>query len=139
MGSFQDLRQYIESRLTDNWSATDVAIDNIDYTPSADTAFIHIIIDEGIGRQITYNSGENATHRYEGFIMVYVNVPLKSGTNTARGYADSIATIFRNAQFSTMDILCKTPKIIRIGEVEGMFQYNVLTPFQVDITLDNAS
>lgn len=139
MGTFQDVRQYIESRLGSSWSDTDIAYDNRDYIPDPNKAFIHLVIDEGYARQITYNANENATHRYEGFISVFVNVPLKSGTNIARGYADGIADIFRNAQFSVMDILCKTSKIVRIGEVNGMFQYSVLTPFQVDVTQDNAS
>jgi len=139
MGTQQDFRKYVERRLRDNWTTTDIAYDNVDYTPSPNTAFVNLIIEENTSRQITYNAKENATHRLEGFIMVLVNVPLKGGTNIARGYADSISTIFRNAQFSTMDILCKSTKVIRVGEVEGMFQYNVLTPFQVDVTLDNAS
>ena len=139
MGTFQQVRQYIEARLSDNWTATDIAFDNIDYTPSADTAFVNLLIEDGPARQITYNANENATHRYEGWIMVFVNVPLKTGTNTARGYADSIASIFRNAQFSALDIVCKSTRIIRIGEIDGMYQYNVLTEFWVDVTADNAS
>jgi hypothetical protein len=139
MGSFQQVRQYIEDRLSSNWSATDVAFDNIDYTPNASTAFINLIIEDSDSRQITYNANENATHRYEGWVMVFVNVPLKTGTNTARGYADSIADIFRNAQFSPLDIVCTSTQIVRIGEIDGMYQYNVITPFWVDITSDNAS
>ena len=139
MGSFQDVRQYIESRFSDNWTDTDISFDNVDYTPSPDTAFAHLIIEDHDTRQITYNAKENATHRYEGWIIVFINVPLKGGTNTARGYADSVSDIFRNAQFSPLDIVCRSTRIIRIGEVAGMFQYNVTTEFWVDITLDNAS
>ena len=139
MGSFQQVRQYIEDRLSSNWTATDIAFDNVDYTPDAATAFVNLIIEDSDSRQITYNANENATHRYKGWVMVFVNVPLKTGTNTARGYADSIADIFRNAQFSPLDIVCTSTQIVRIGEIDGMYQYNVITPFWVDITLDNAS
>ena len=51
----------------------------------------------------------------------------------------AIADIFRNAQFSPLDIVCTSTQIVRIGEIDGMYQYNVITPFWVDITSDNAS
>ena len=119
MGSFQQVRQYIEDRLSSNWTATDIAFDNVDYTPNAATAFVNLIIEDSNSRQITYNANENATHRYEGWVMVFVNVPLKTGTNTARGYADSIADIFRNAQFSPLDIVCTSTQIVESVRLMG--------------------
>jgi len=139
MGDFQDFRQYIEGRLSDNWSTTDVVYPNVPYTPDEKTSFIQLVISENTGRQVTYNGSNTATHRVEGFIIVLINVPLNTGTNTGRGYADSIAGIFNNAQFSTMDIVTKTSRIVDSGEVNGMYQFSVITPFYVDVTRSNAS
>ena len=132
---FTDIRQAIEVRLAANWSTTDIAFDNIDYTPVANTAFIRCIIDEVDTNQI--NMATTPCHRTIGLIHLMIMVPTGTGTATARGYADDLADIFRNASFS--GIQCQSPKIRRVGDVGEYFQYSVLTPFYTDQALANAS
>lgn len=135
MGAFQDIRKDIEQRLSANWTSTDIAWDNVDYTPTPETAFIRLLVEEVDSRQVTSQS--TPCHRIIGLIHVMIMVSVGTGTDTARGYADGIATIFRNANFS--DIQCRSPRIERVGDIGEWFQYSVLVPFYADKSLANAS
>lgn len=136
MGTFQDIRQAIESRLRANWTATAIAWDNSAYDPDSKTAFIRLLIDEVDSRQITLGTS-TPCHRITGLIHIMVLVPVNTGTNTARGYLDSLAAIFRNADFS--DVKCQSPRIRRIGDIGEHYQYSLLIPFYFDDSLANAT
>ena len=136
MGEYQTIRQAIESRLAANWTTTDIAWDNVAYTPTAETPFIRLIIDEVDSRQITLGT-DSPCHRITGLIHIMVLVPTNTGTNTARGYCDSLASIFRNADFS--GIKCQSPRIRRIGDIGEHYQYSVLIPFYTDQPLVNVA
>ena len=135
MGTFQDIRQAIEVRFTTNWTATDVSIDNVPYTPNANTAFVRLMINEVDTFQASIAT--TPCHRFIGIIHVLIMVPVGTGTNVARGYADDVAGIFRNADFD--DIQCRSPRIARVGDVGEFFQYSVLVNFWHDAILANAS
>ena len=134
MGIFQDIRQSIETRLADNWTATDISWDNIPYTPLPETPFIRLLINEVDAQQISM--ANIPCHRIIGIIHILVMVPIGTGTNTARGYVDSLADIFRNANFD--GITCRSPKIVRVGDVGEYYQYSVLVNFWVDKAMANA-
>ena len=136
MSFFEDIRAAIEQRLNANWSTTDIAWDNVEYNPTANTAFIRLIVDEADTRQITL-SNNSPCHRAIGLIHIMIMVPTNTGTATARGYADSLADIYRNADFS--DIKCLSPRIRRVGDVGEHYQYSLLIPFTYDKSLANAT
>lgn len=78
--------------------------------------------------------GSNTTRdRNEGTIIVQIFVPKKSGSRKARGYADSIATIFRHKQFGTPTITTRAPSVDNIGEQDGYQRFNVLIPYHWDL------
>jgi hypothetical protein len=135
MGTFQDIRQAVESRFSTNWTATDVSWDNVPYAPDANTAFVRLLINEVESFQASIAG--TPCHRFIGIISVLIMVPVGTGTNTARGYADAVAGIFRNANFS--DIQCRSPRIVRVGDIGEHFQYSVLVNFWKDDVLANAS
>ena len=135
MGNFQDIREAIESRLNANWSTTDISWDNVSYTPDANTAFIRLLINETDSYQASM--ANTPCHRTIGLIHILVMVPIGTGTNTARGYCDTLAGIFRNASFD--DITCKSPKIVRVGDIGEHYQYSILIPFWKDAILANAA
>ena len=135
MGTFQDIREAIEARFSANYTSTAISWDNVPYTPSSETPFVRLLINETDSYQASMAT--TPCHRFIGLIHVMVMVPVGTGTNTARGYADTVAGIFRNANFS--DITCKSPKIIRVGDVGEHFQYSVLIPFWKDDILANAT
>ena len=136
MTFFTDIRTAIEQRLNANWSTTAIAWDNVEYNPIASTAFIRLIVDEVDVRQITL-ANTSPCHRATGLIHIMIMVPVNTGTATARGYADSLSDIFRNADFSS--IKCLSPRIRRVGDVGEHYQYSLLIPFTYDKSLANAS
>jgi len=135
MGAFQNIRQAIESRFLTNWTATDVSWDNIPYTPNANTAFVRLMIDE-----IDSFQASMATipcHRIIGIIHILIMVPIGTGTHVARVYADDAAAIFRNANFD--GIQCRSPRIVRVGDIGEYYQISTLINFWKDVILANAS
>lgn len=135
MGTFQDIRESIESRFNTNWTTTAISWDNVSYTPDSETAFVRLMIEETDARQASM--GTTPCHRFTGLIHIQVLVPVNTGTNTARGYADSISDIFRNANFD--GIQCRTPRIERIGDIGEWWQASVIVEFWKDESLTNAS
>jgi len=135
LGTFQDIRQAIESRFSTNWIATDVSWDNVPYTPDANTAFVRLMINEVDSFQASIATVP--CHRFIGIIHILIMVPVGTGTNTARGYADDAATIFRNANFD--GIQCRSPRIVRVGDIGEHYQYSVMLNFWYDAILANAT
>jgi len=135
MGTFQDIRQAIESRFLTNWTATDISWDNVPYTPDANTAFVRLMINEVDAFQASIAS--IPCHRIIGIIHILIMVPVGTGTNIARGYADTAAGIFRNADFD--DIHCRSPRIARVGDIGEHYQISTLIDFWSDVILANAS
>ena len=135
MGTFQDIRAAIETRFSTNWTATDISWDNVPYDPKPETPFVRLLINEVDSFQVSMATAP--CHRFTGLIHILVMVPVGTGTHTARGYADSIADIFRNASFSNIN--CRTPRIVRVGDVGEYFQYSVLINFWKDEALANAT
>lgn len=132
--SFADERSAIENRLSTNWTSTPVQYDNVPFTKPDDNTYVRLNILTGDSTQI--DMAPTPTHRSVGVIVMQVFVPVNSGTNTARSHADSLAAIFRNVSFSVGDsgsILCRSPSITRVGEVDGLFQLNVSVPYQRDV------
>jgi hypothetical protein len=135
MGTFQDIRIAIESRFDTNWSATDISWDNVPYTPEANTAFVRLMINEVDTFQASIATVP--CHRTIGIIHILIMVPVGTGTQIARGYADDVAGIFRNANFD--DIQCRSPRIVRVGDIGEHYQISCLINFWHDAILANAS
>jgi len=135
MGSFQDIEQAIAVRLATNWTTTPITYENVPYTPTPRTAFVRLLVNEVFSKQIAM-SGSSSCHRISGLINIMIFAPIGTGVRVARGYADSIAAIFRNAQFSS--ILCRSPRLVRVGDIGEWYQYSVLVDFQYDQALANA-
>lgn len=123
----------IEARLSANWTTTPIKFDNVDYKPTTQAAWIELQIATGEQSAVSLGGIGATLYRNVGIISITVNVPLNSGGRTAKGYADSIAAIFRGQQFSS--ITCRGATITQIGEVDGWFKYNVSIPYFRDEAL----
>ena len=123
-------RQAIESRFTTQWaSATNIAYDNVDYTPTPDQAFVTLrILPDG---SVQASLGDSPLFRHPGIIIVGVFVSQGQGTKIARDFADTAMAIFRSAPVFS-GILCRAPYMEVIGEKEGWYQIDVIVPFQRD-------
>lgn len=133
--SFADERQAIEARLSTNWTSTPIKYDNVSFSAPSDNKYISVVIANGASSQ--QELGASPMHRHIGLITIQIFVPVEAGTNVPRDYADSLATVFRNAQFSAGSsgtILCRSPSIVRVGVTNGLYQLNVAVPYQRDVT-----
>ena len=136
MSFFEDIRQAIEKQFSANWATTDIAWDNVEYTPNAATSFVSIKIE--YMNVALASIAASPIHRATGNIIISIMVPMNTGTNTIRGYVDSIVTIFKNKKLSNI-VQCLSPYTRRIGDIGEHYQMNVIVPFYADKSLANAS
>ena len=71
-------------------------------------------------------------HRAGGIISINIYTALAIGTRDAEQKADFVSLVFRSANFS--NIICRSPRIARLGERDGWFIYNVSVDFHYDKT-----
>jgi len=126
--SFETVRRDITTRFATNWATTGIAWQNQKFTPPDGTAWVRFSVLEGDTGRI--NIGNPGHHRHVGMITVQIFVPHGTGTKTAREYAATIATIFRDQQFN--GITCREASLAQVGEVENWYQMNLTIPFYWD-------
>jgi len=135
MASIADERVAIEKRLSDNWTTTDIAFDNVPYSPtSANYIALFILPASATQNEI---QGTNSQIRYVGVITIQIFTATDIGSATALGYADTLSALFRNAQFNygtSGTITTRQPQIQRVGVVSGRFQINLSVPYYRDAT-----
>jgi len=128
--SFATARRDIEKRMFDNWATTRIAVDNIDFEPPNNEAWVRLQIFENESQRMTI--GNPGIHRTIGLIAISIFVPEGTGTQVARTYADTIAAIFRDVQFN--GITCRESTVTNAGNYESWYQVNVTTEFYWDGT-----
>ena len=132
--SLATARRDIESRIAANWATTPVVFDNAPYSPQAGQTWVRVqIFEEDVQR---INIGNPGYHRVTGLIIMSIYVPIETGTQTARTYADTLAALFRDVQFN--GITCREAVPATIGEITakgsetGWFQYDISVRFYWD-------
>lgn len=99
--NFAAERQAIVARLLANWATTPVRLENQPANPADNLSngYVALYIRSGEGRQVTL--GVNPGLIFAGAILLHIFTPRTAlnGDLTARGYADSLSTIFRLQQF----------------------------------------
>ena len=116
----------IRSRFHTSWGTDPpVKYENADFTPPANATFVELDIVDG--PQAPVSLGNTTLYRNFGIISINIYVPLNIGTAAINGYADTIAAIFRGAQFSS--ISCRNVGFNTIGEIDGRFVKNVSIEF----------
>ena len=123
--TYQAERQAIESRFYNNYTATDVKYDNVEYTPTPNRPFLEFEIHDG--EQLPISTADTILYRNVGIISMNLHVPINTAAQTGMGYADTAAAVFRGQQFS--GITCRGASITRIGEFDQWFIINISIPF----------
>ena len=120
----------IESRFNTVWSAspnTPIRFEN-DPRPAPDSGeWVKCVVIPATAERSTLGI---KNHRFTGFININIFVSKGTGTNRARTLADLASAIFRDTEFS--GIVCRSPNITTIGDVEGFYQINVSVPYWRD-------
>lgn len=125
--SFASERANIQGRFNTNWGATTpIAWGNVvlDTPNNAPWVRFNILNGSTEYRALDYKK------RYNGTINVQIFVPIKSGTNVQRGYADTIATLFDSQVFN--DVVCDVASVTTIGTGDKWHQMNVDIPYWRD-------
>ena len=129
--SYEDANAAIEARFNTEWAdAAPVKWDNVEFEPTSGTSFVELQIHVAVAIQASIEV--TPLHRAFGIISTNIYIPLNIGTKTADDHADTIAAIFRAATFS--NVICRSPRIARLGEVDGWFIINVSVDFHYDKT-----
>lgn len=125
--------------LLDNWTATQIAWPNREFTPPTKASWIQVSIQSGDAAQIEFGSPGGATHRHPGIVTVQVFTPANWGDKTCLDLADQVAALFRRQRVSFEDedgkhgsIVFRSPAVRTIGVDGAYFQTNVSIPFVRD-------
>ncbi len=140
--TFNDIRKIIETRFKNNWSTTPVEWPNMPFDHQAQvlagkkSPWVRLTIIDGDAENVALGGMHQ---RYSGIVIIGIFVPEKTGTGTARGYADVIAAIFQNV--SDQGVRFKVPRYEDIGPTQnksggnsggGWFQGNLTVGFVYD-------
>jgi hypothetical protein len=123
---FSDASSIIEKRLDDNWTTTPIQYDNVRYTPTVGTAFIRLQVEWATANVISIG-GRIKT---EGYVLLSIFTPAGIGSDTALGYADTLAALFNMYHEGALKLLAAV--INRVGSQKEWYQVNVLIPFHYD-------
>lgn len=131
--SFEDERRAIEGRFSSNYSDTAVKYENVPFDqPSTSWVALNVLSGEGINGSF---GGTTNLQRNSGVIQVTIHTTEDSGTKTNRQLGDTVAGVFRNAQFSAGSsgtITCRMPAYIPRGIVDGWYTAVVSVPYRRD-------
>ena len=133
--TFEEFRDFAETKFGTDWTSTPIEFENIPESTALVSAkeskspWVRFTIRDGDGQRKTIGS-DSPVNRYVGVIIVQIFVAQKTGTATARGYADDVAADWNG--FTQPCLEFRTPSIAVPGEIGGWFQINVSIPFQND-------
>jgi hypothetical protein len=123
--SFAQERIDIEARLNAGWTTTSIDFGNGPFVPTPGTAWIRCTILPGGAAALAF--GRSADKEYSGIIDIGIFVPRLTGTALARTYADTLAALFDEQAFGTVD--CDEASIQNIGPEEDWYHFAVTIPF----------
>ena len=126
---FDNQAKLIEKRLGDNWLATPIAWDGVEYIPSPGKPWIRIQVSWADSTLISGTS-DGGVYRETGIITIGVFTANKTGTRSNQDFCSSIANIFRG--WSEGSLFCQAPYVVRVGEENEWFYQNVIIPFFYD-------
>lgn len=108
--SYKDETIAIESRFAAAFTVCAVKYSNVDFTPTAKTAWAELIV--VVGDSFHAEVG-TSLHRNVGIISVNIYEPRGTGTADGKYKADLAAAVFRSQQFN--GITCQSPKVVQVG------------------------
>lgn len=127
--SFDELRQYSEQRMADNWAETaPVAYENVQFEKPAGSPFVNFSVINGEGFTAGLDIGSVPVVRDTGMVSLQVFVPEGTGTKTSRELIDAFVAIFEHKRFNA--ITTYSANITPVGVRDGWHQTNVTVPLR---------
>lgn len=124
--SFAQERIDIETRLSENWTTTPIAWDNVPYIPLPGTSWIRCTILPGEVEALEF--GLDTDKEYTGMIDLGIFTPKNIGNAVARVYADTLSAIFDMVEFGT--IYCEEAAVQNLGLDDDWYVLNISIPFK---------
>lgn len=121
--------RFIEQLIRDNWVATPIAWDNVEYVPVAGTAFVRVTITQ-VDAVLTTGNALTGNYRESGLITVQVFTPHDQGGQINAELSTDMQNILRG--YSIDRLYIQAPRVVRVGQYKEFFQNNVLTEFYYD-------
>jgi hypothetical protein len=115
-------RVVIEGMLNSGWATTDIAWDNVEYVPTIGQSYVILNVLPGEDQSSTVQS-----YKQIGLVIIQIFTPVDVGTAVARGYADTLAGIFRRVTQSGINF--RMPTFTQVGERDSWYQINVSIPY----------
>lgn len=122
--SYEDVRQFVESKMQAEWSETPVEFDNMaDAKHTA--AWVRIYISTGIGSPTLIGGqrtlGPKVRTDHTGFVSFDIFTPLNSGSGLSNALAQKLEDMFANVRASTT-LVFKSSEKRRVGKIGNHFQ-----------------
>lgn len=127
--SMAAIRSAIEARFKQNFTALPKAFENVPFDKTGVSAFAEISI-RPTTSHLTCLGTTSPMYRTHGIIRVNVYGAKGIGPKAVTEHADGVASIFRDAEFS--GIVCRTPTIHTVGDVDGWWAVSVIVEFYAD-------
>lgn len=128
-------RQYIISKITDNFTDTDIAYENINYSAKPDISFIQPVINYGDAVDI----GLTEYNQIVGVLTIFVHTPLDQGKKENNILCDKARKLFNKLQ--TPSLVFKIPSNPKIVQADKHYTQKIVilfdlyesTPKQIEI------
>ena len=122
-------RATIEARIKSNWTETDIAWPNEQYTPDSDPYIQPTILWGGSG--VTTKNGRNTV---TGILHINIFVSRETGTGALYGYADTIRDLFNRDEVSSVRFETPSGPTFVDAPDRAWLQAAVVCPFTVEET-----
>lgn len=122
------VQSLIEQYFDANWTATDIAWQNIKFDESVNTAWIKLDIKPGPSDTASF--GTNGKNQQHGNVWVNVFYPVDEPLPTMWGYIDSLKALLDRKSF-TGGLQFRAPQIMDIGadKKDKWYQVSIRFPF----------
>lgn len=128
----QDIQSAIIDYMQSNWTATDIAWDNVDYEPSTGNEYIAIFLDP-VDETPEAKNGSQNLYRIVGELTIIVYTQQGTGPGRNHELADDAASLFRGKDLDTVQF--RGAAVNRVGIVDngGWYKSLVRIEFYADL------
>ena len=133
--SFDTVRGKVETSMAalaaGTWAASGspvVAYDNVNFDARNQTTWARVMLEPGDSFNKSIESDFQIRH--VGLVVVALYTRLRTGAAPLLGYADDVSDTFSNTRSGA--VWFDQARIIRIGEIDEVYQVNVSIPYVYD-------
>jgi hypothetical protein len=124
--SFSQERVDIETRLNTGWVTTVIAWDNVPFVPTPGTSWIRCTILPSTAEALEF--GTDTLKQYSGIIDIGIFTPRDIGSAVARGYADTLVSLFDMETFGSVE--CDEASAQNLGIDGNWYHVSVTIPYK---------